>query len=57
MAKARKNIQVSQDSWNKFNTLKKRYDTPISQLLENIFENTTYDDLDRMFGYKKRGVR
>ncbi len=58
MAKARKNVQISQDSWEKYNHLKKRYDTPISQLLENLVLNaTSYDDLDRLFGYRKRGVR
>lgn len=58
MAKPRKNIQISEDSWRKYDNLRKRYDTPISTLLENIVENaTSFDELDRMFGYKKRGVR
>jgi hypothetical protein len=59
MAKARKNVQISQDSWDKYHALKRRYDTPINQIIENIVENSaSYDDLDRLFGYKKpRRVR
>jgi len=58
MAKATKNVRISQDSWEKYAHLRKRYDTPISTLLENIVANaTSYDELDRLFGYKKQRVR
>ncbi len=55
MAKATKNVKISQDSWDKYSKLRKRYDTPISHLLENLVENaTSYDELDRLFGYNKK---
>lgn len=54
MVKRRKQVEISKDVWRGLKNLSKRYDAPMIEVADKIFDSSDLRLLDELFGKRRK---